>query len=190
VTIDPPNLSFRLGRGQSRQFQVRGTPGTASTGGLVVPGDFVARADLPILLAQWLDCEPGLALGMDLRLGRGPLTFVLPPAFDSDIVLVRQKGVAVTFDGRRIEASRFAPMELPGVVPQPPASSLVLEVARLSRAEIGPCADLVDPCSHRIEGNAYAMTWRGMDVVCSYALGVPTSHPCALPGAEPTCNVE
>jgi hypothetical protein len=182
VTLDLPSLTFRLGRGQSLQFLARGRPGVQTGGAVAVAGDFVARANLPILLGQWLDCEPGLALGMDLRLGSGPLTFVLPPAFENDIVLVRRKGAHLTFDDRDMASERFAPMEL--------STGTMLEVTRLLPSEIGPCADLIDPCRHRIDGEDYAMTWRGMDVVCSYALTVPTSNPCALPGAEPTCRVE
>ncbi len=166
-----PDLTFQLGRGGFQSFSARGSrnpsPGTS--------GDFLVHADNPILLVQWLDCEPGLSLGIDGRLSAGPIAFTLPPGFDHELVLVRKGESVVMFDGHPVPDDRWR------------SGSHVGEygVVRLGATELGPCADLFDPCEHYVSGTAFGLGWRGMDVVCGYALTVPPGNECALPNV--TC---
>lgn len=165
VVIEGISPSFTLHPAETRTFVARGD---ASRN---VPGDFYVVADEPFLLAQWLDCEPGLSLGMDARLSRADLTVVLPPAFDHEIVLVRNVGTPVVVDGRALARERF----------RSAVSDGALEIVRLSGDELGQCADHLDRCEHTFSGEAFGMALRGMDVVCSYATAVPPWYPCVLP---------
>ena len=171
VTIEalglPSVLSFPLGRGGVRTFFAR--PGLDPS----VSSDFVVRSDKPILLAQWLDCEPGLSWGIDTHLSNGDLAFALPPGFDHEVIVVRRTGTPVTFDGRSLEDTRFTSTTL---------DDGEFQLARVPASELGPCVDLLDPCQHEISGRpAFGISWRGMDVVCSYALTVPPTKVCAPP---------
>jgi hypothetical protein len=150
-----------------------GGGGGGSSGG-ATPLDFVISAalDKPILLAQWLDCEPALSLGIDTRHGSDGLDLVLPPGFDHELLVVRERKAEVTLNGTPL-ASGFTSAGGDGR----------FEVRRVSQAELGPCRDLLDSCFVSIGGGALGVSWRGMDVVCSYAVTVPPwNAPCALPG--------
>ena len=169
VSVSGPNLAadlkVRLGRGGFQSFQTRGDPNAA------IPPDLVVTGSGPILLAQWLDCEPSLSWGIDSRLSRQDIVLKLPPGFDHEVVVVRQAGEPVTLDGRRIVDARF----------RLASQARGTEVARLGFADLGPCDDEFDSCEHRLSGSAIGVTWRGMDVVCSYAVTVPPGGSCAIP---------
>lgn len=171
VSVDwpnlPPSLEFTLPAGGFQSFWTRGNLTVMS------PADLVVRADKPILVAQWLDCEPGLSWGIDTRLSSGTLPFTLPPRFDHELVVVKKSGASLLLDGREISQERFTPA----------SSDRRYEVARLGPQDLVSCTDLLDRCDHRLSGPAFGVTWRGMDVVCSYALTVPSGHVCALPNA-------
>ena len=129
VSVDgpdlPTSLNFNLNAGGSRRFFARGSLGASS------PSDFLITANGPILLAQWLDCEPGLAWGIDTRLSATPLSFTLPLNFEHEVVVVKKAGTSLTLDGRPLPEERFTL-----VSPQGP-----FEAIRLSDVEVGTCAD-------------------------------------------------
>jgi hypothetical protein len=199
ATLSGVTTQFRLDRGESRAFSLQaaalggpvpGAGGNAApaaspdgAGGAgggdgpnvgATPGDFVISAalDKPILLAQWLDCEPALSLGIDTRHGSDGLDLVLPPGFDHELLVVRERKAEVTLNGTPL-AGGFTSAGGDGR----------FEVRRVSQAELGPCRDLLDSCFVSIGAGAVGVSWRGMDVVCSYAVTVPPwNAPCALPG--------
>lgn len=173
TTFDPAITTFRLGRGMSQRFLSQPDPMRVVAGvlsGVAAPPDFVVQANRPILLAQWLDCEPGLTFGVDARLQPGETLVSFPPGFDHELILVRRGGTVVTIDGTPVDEELFHPV----------VESHELEVARLSADDLGACVDLSEGCARRIAGDAVGVTWRGMDVVCSYALTVPSADPCLL----------
>jgi hypothetical protein len=172
--FDLAGTTFRLDRGASKRFFTFPDPATTATGGSTPAGDFVVHADQPILLGQWLDCEPGLSLGIDTRFGAKDTVFVLPPGFDHQVVIVRRAGKAVTFDDQPVSDDAFRPASPSGDY----------EVARFSGDELGPCVELLDGCRHHVVGETVAVSWRGMDIVCSYAVTLPTGNMCALPGVS------
>lgn len=167
--------SFGMNAGETRQFKT--IPDPAWTAAAPPTGDFVASAPQPFLLAQWLDCEPGLSLGMDTRFGATDMTFGLPPGFQNQVVIARRAGMPVTFDG----------VDIPGYLFQPASAKGAFEVVRLTDGQFGPCADALDTCVHTIKGQSMAVGWRGSDIVCSYSLTVPPANPCLMPalGCEP-----
>ena len=196
VTISPSasmaeEPMFRLNAGMTKQFTTRFRPEVVDAGGPFLPTDFVVTSamDHPILLVQWLDCEPALALGIDGRLisswqGEGPppagpppsrpqeVVVAFPPGFDHQLVIVRRAGSQVWFDGVLIGDEQFH-----SISPLHP-----FEVARYSGEQLGQCIDLSDGCSHVIRGDQMGVTWRGMDVVCSYAATLPSTSLCQLAG--------
>jgi hypothetical protein len=176
TAFDPPITTFRLGRGMSHRFLAY-SDGSAVVPGVVTTPDFLVQANRPILLAQWLDCEPGLSFGVDARLQPGETLVSFPPGFDHQLVLVRRGGTAVTIDGKGVPDTLFHPV----------LDSHEFELARLSGDDLGPCADLSEGCARRIAGDAVGVTWRGMDVVCSYSLTVPSADACLLEGVN--CNI-
>ena len=95
-----------------------------------------------------------------------------PPGFDHQLVIVRQVGSPVWIDDALIGDDRFQ-----RISPKEP-----FEVARYSAEELGQCVDLTDGCSHVVRGDQVGVTWRGMDVVCSYAVTLPSSSACQLFG--------
>ncbi|MES1205683.1 MAG: hypothetical protein ABUS79_07065 [Pseudomonadota bacterium] len=166
----PPDLRFTLQQGESRTFFARPDGGRSSV------GDFLVRAEQPILLAQSLDCEPGLSWGIDTRLTRTDgLGITLPPGFDHEMVVVRRRGVPLTFDGYDIPEAAFDVLIEAGGG---------FELARLKAADLIRCADQPDGCNHHLAGAAFGVTWRGMDVVCSYSLTAPPADLCALPNVN------
>jgi hypothetical protein len=92
----------------------------------------------------------------------------LVPGFDTELVVVRERGTSVRLDGVLVPDSQF----------RSAAPSIRFEVARVSVAE---CPDQWGDCQHRLTGPAFGASWRGVDVVCSYALTVPSRDQCALP---------
>ncbi len=177
VSVDGPNLptdlKFSLGAAQSQSFWTRGD--IISVDGVprsTIPADFVATAAPgAILLAQWLDCEPSLSWGIDGRLSGGEFPFTLPPGFDHEVIVLKEIGHPLKLDGRTLDAARFRAVS--------PTSKY--EAARLGPMDLGPCDDALDRCEHYLSGSAFGVTWRGMDVVCSYAVTVPSGDSCALP---------
>lgn len=176
TTFTPPITTFRLRRGMSQRFLTQSTDQAQVGSGVASTPDFVVQANRPILLAQWLDCEPGLSFGVDARLQRGETLVSFPPGFEHQLVLVRRGGTAVTIDDIPVDDERFHPV----------LDSHEFEVARLSGADLGACLDLSEGCARRIAGDAVGVTWRGMDVVCSYSLTVPSADPCLLSGVSCT----
>jgi hypothetical protein len=163
-----PSLEFKLDAGGSRLFSARGNLTAKS------PGDFVITANAPILLAQWLDCEAGLAWGIDTRLSAAPLSFTLPPNFEHEVVVVKKVGTPLTLDGRPLAEERFTLAS-----PRDPFQAI-----RLSDAEVGTCENPEASCDHLLTGGEFGVTWRGMDVVCSYAVTIPSADGCVLPAAR------
>ena len=173
-------IPFVLNRGESRVFTTLPDPAWPASAPPPT-GDIVAIADggSPILLAQWLDCEPGMSLGIDTRLGtRTNMTIAFPPGFDQQVTITRRLGVPVQFDGYTIPEEFFRRI----------SKDYAYEVARLNQDQFGTCLNEVDPgCQHTITSPASAvgLSWRGADVVCSYAVTVPPSNPCVQPGCVP-----
>jgi len=171
---------FVLNSGQSRVFTTLPDP-SWPTDSPPPTGDIVAIGDSgsPILLAQWLDCEPGLSLGMDTRFGtKTNMTVAFPPGFDQQLTITRRGKMPVQFDGYPIPDYYF----------QRISKDYEYEVARLTEDQFGSCLNEVDlGCKHTITSplSGVALGWRGADVVCSYAVTVPPSNPCILPGCVP-----
>jgi hypothetical protein len=164
----PADLIVRLVGKQSQIFYSK------SDHSPPMPADFYVEADEPILLAQWIDCEPGLTWGVDASLSSGPLAIKLVPGFDHEVIVVRDATSPVTLNGSLVPESRFRALVPDGRY----------QVARLGAADLGPCDDGWDSCLHHLSGKALGVTWRGMDVVCSYALTIPAWHTCALPNVS------
>jgi len=180
-----------LNAGMAKRFTAHFSQKVIDAGGPFLPTDFVvtSTSDHPILLVQWLDCEAALALGIDGRLisswpGEGPpppgasparpqeVVVAFPPGFDHQLVIVRRAGSPVWFDDVPIGDEEFH-----SISPKHP-----FEVARYSAEQLGECIDLADGCSHVIRGDQIGVTWRGMDVVCSYAATLPSTSACQLAG--------
>jgi len=173
ATLEGVPVQFTLAAGESRNFLVHG--GTTPDG-TVIPGDFVlsAAGEKRVLLGQWLDCEPSLSWGVDTRHGVDGLSLVLPPGFDHELAIVRERRTDVTLDGT-ILTTPFSPAGGDGRY----------EVGRIGSAELGPCRDLLDTCAVTLGSGALGLTWRGMDSVCSYAVTVPPrGTACALPSTQ------
>jgi hypothetical protein len=164
-----PITTARLDRGQVLSFQVRMNAGASGY------ADFTATSisSTPFLMAQALDCEPALSWAVDTRGSFDDLAFTLPPKFQHEILVVRAKGSAVSLDGVALASARFTPAAPPGQY----------EIARLTDADLGRCQDLFDTCQHNLRGSIVGVSWRGLDVVCSYALTVPPSSRCVLLGS-------
>jgi hypothetical protein len=161
----------------------------------IVPNepDFIARSNRPhrILLAQWMDCEPALSWGIDTRFSFGEAALVLPPGFDQEVLVVRPAGKVVTLDQTNLRDTDFGPLFGGGST-----SSVGLgpiQVARLTTLGAGakdprPCAVPEDGCQHVIGGKTFGISWRGMDIACSFALTYPPSSFCGPNGA--LCGTE
>jgi len=166
---------FRMSKGKTMTFNTIPDPGWDGTSPAPT-GDFVLKANNPVLLAQWMDCEPGLSLGMDTRFGPSTdMSFAFPLGFDQQVVITRRAGTPVQIDGQTIPSDFF----------QPASGNHDYEVARLTADQFGPCLDALDlqACQHRLTSltAGVAVGWRGADIVCSYALTVPPSYPCTQP---------
>jgi hypothetical protein len=160
----PANLKFKLQLGEARTVFSRPGEGQSPA------SDLLVNASKPILLAQWLDCEPGLSWGIDTRLMRDPLVVRFPPGFDHEVVIVRKRDSEVRFQGKPLPDDAFKVRFDAG-----------FQLARLSSVDLERCSDELDGCVHTFSGSDFGITWRGMDVVCSYAVVVPPGDKCALP---------
>lgn len=163
---DPTPL--RMKRGQSRLISTYPDPDLPG-GSDTATGDFMVFATHPVLVAQWMDCEPSLSFAVDTRFGGGSLIVPLAPGFDHEILIVRRLGTAVQFDGRTVRDDWFR------------SAGGEFEVARISSDDIGPCIDMLDGCEHTVSGSDVGVSWRGMDIVCSYSVTAPPSNICVLP---------
>ncbi|HEX2656959.1 MAG TPA: IgGFc-binding protein [Polyangia bacterium] len=177
---------FTLKRGESRRFLAL-PQGTANP-------DFIARSNHPhrILLAQWLDCEPALAWGIDTRFDFGKLALVLPPGFDNEVLVARRVGQTGSFvDGKELRSADFGP-PFGGASDGTDAKSKI-QIARVTglgadSKDLGPCAVQEDRCQHVIGDGSLGLSWRGMDVTCSFMLTFP---PASLCGSDTTvCGTE
>jgi hypothetical protein len=169
---------FVLKRGQSRIFSTYPDPDPAVPLGPGTPtGDFGVVATHPVLLAQWMDCQPSLSFGVDARFGNGDVVMAFPPGFDQEVLITRRKGVPVQLDRKPLDDKLFHSASGDGA----------FEVARLETTDIGPCLDTLEGCQHVVSGLQFGASWRGMDIVCSYALTVPPRNICVLPSA-PGCT--
>jgi hypothetical protein len=162
VTFDaPPQLTglpagpISLNAGQVAELAVGGA------------GDFTVSATQPVLVTQGMDCEPTLSTAVTVDSSLDNLLFALPPNFDHELAIVRPTGGQVVLDGVPVKDALFAP------------AGKSYEVARVP---IAACAGTAQRCIHRLSGT-FGVTWRGMDVVCSYALTVPSWFQCN----EPEC---
>jgi hypothetical protein len=135
---------------------------------LILPGvSFTVRADGPVMVMQGMDCEPSLSLAVPVDRMLTDLSFAVLPTFSQMLDVVRPRGVRVTLDGTPIT----------GFVP---AGSY--EVAQIA---LPTCSSAVGVCPHRLVGT-FGMTLRGMDVVCGYALTMPTWEGCNP--VDPMCE--
>jgi hypothetical protein len=200
VTLEPsPGTAFlvggqpyqggplKLNRGMSVRFMAQ--PQVKLSGSGSTKPDFIARSNHThrILLAQWLDCEPALSLGIDTRFSFGETALVLPPGFDQEVLVVRPTGMPtpITVDQTDLRDADFGPAF--GSDPVPPLGIGKIQVARLTTLgagtkDTGPCLVPEDACQHVIKGRAFGVSWRGMDVRCSFALTIPPSNFCGPTG--------
>ena len=174
------NAEFSLNRGQSSMFTT--APDSSWNGTAGPPGDIVVIANGPIMLAQWLDCDPGLSLGVDTRFDASTnMTIAFPPGFDQQVTITRRAGMPVQFDNYPIPDTYFQRVSL----------DYEYEVARLTPTEFGTCMIAADRgCQHTITSPlaGVGLGWRGVDIVCSYSLTAPPTNPCVhpmMPGCVP-----
>ncbi|HEY4187145.1 MAG TPA: IgGFc-binding protein [Polyangia bacterium] len=170
-------IQLHLKAGESLRFSTFPDPNLAP-GADAPTGDFVLKASPPVLLAQWLDCSPGLSLGVDTRFFQDDLLFALPANFEHQAVIVRRLGVPVQLDGESVPTKMFFPA----------STGQDYEVARLTDSQLGPCLDtsVPDMCQHHLSGAAMGLSLRGMDISCSYSLTIPPAPICVLPA--PGCE--
>jgi hypothetical protein len=139
---------FTLDAGGTREF-------------IVQDASFTIRANEPIMVTQGMDCEPSLSLAVPVDEMLTDLSFPVLPNFAQLIAVVRERGgPPVTIDSNAID--NFEP------------AGRDYEVAQVP---IAPCPADAGVCTHRLMG-VFGMTLRGMDIVCSYALTVPTWGAC------------
>jgi hypothetical protein len=166
-----------LDKGESRRFFA--LPGPTSG-----PPDFVASANRKhrILLAQWMDCEPALSFGIDTRFGSEETDLVFPLGFDHEVLIVRKEGMSVVIDAEgELPETHFGPVFGGG-----PAPGSGFQVARLPTLGATCVGETALKCFHKFvgfKGSNFGVSWRGMDVACSYAVTVPTGDRCVLLGA-------
>jgi hypothetical protein len=120
-------------------------------------GSFVVTASSPIQIMQGLDCEPSMSSAVPTATFLSDYTFGVLPGFDTWISIVRAKGDAVFLDSEPV-----------AVTPEPANDDFeVLGV------QLKPCSTTDVVCTHHLEGK-FGLTMRGMDVLASWALTVPT----------------
>jgi hypothetical protein len=135
------------------------------TSEIVTTGDFVVTASGPLLMTQGIDCEPSLSLAVSVDRLLDDLTFAVLPWFDQVAAVVRKTGEEVILDGRPIADAEFSPADGD------------YEVARVT---LKTCPDSQGVCAHRLQGH-FGVTLRGMDVLSSYALTMPSWDGCHDP---------
>jgi len=145
----PPD-GLVLAQGEARDLIVAG------------PGDFTIRSDQPIAVMQGMDCEPTMSSAVATDSLMDDLLFALPANFDHQLAIVRPTGMTVRLDGVAIDDPQFA------------AAGRGFEVAHVP---VPPCNGSPGSCVHRLQGR-FGLTWRGMDIVCAYALTAMTWKPC------------
>jgi len=125
----------------------------------------------PLLMTQGMDCEPSLSLAVSVDKFLDDLTFAVLPWFDQMAVVVRKASdpsdpthlsVPLLLDGSPIPDTQFT------------SAGGGSEIARVTVASCPPSKQV---CAHRLQG-AFGVTMRGMDVLSSYALTVPTWVNC------------
>jgi hypothetical protein len=136
---------------------------------VVAGGSFTIKANKPVLVTQGIDCEPTLSLGISSNFLRD-YRFATLPNFDQVVAVVRKLGENVALDGVVLDRSLFRP------------AGEEFEVALLP---LPRCPAAEGTCTHRLSGR-FGVTLRGMDVLGSWALTVPTSMGCADP-LDQTC---
>jgi hypothetical protein len=134
-------------------------------GMVVAGGSFIVNANKPVLLTQGIDCEPTLSLAISVDRFLSDLRFATLPNFDQVAVVARKTGSDVALDGVLLAASLFKP------------AGKEYEVALVP---LPSCPGAEGVCTHRLQGK-FGVTLRGMDVLGSWALTVPTSGGCADP---------
>jgi hypothetical protein len=147
-----------LGRGEVRQIIV----GTL--------GSFLIKGSKPIMAMQGMDCEATLSSGVSTEALWRELRFALPANFDHELMVVRRDDGPVRLDSNLISDSEFQPV------------GGRFQVARIP---MPPCVGQPRNCLHTLEGT-FGLTLRGMDVLCGYALTVPTWAHCS-PFTTPDC---
>jgi hypothetical protein len=147
-----PQGEMILAAGEVRQFLVP----TADS--------FLINGSKPIVAMQGMDCEATLSSGVATDSAWHDLRLALPANFDHELLVVRREGVPVALDGKTIADSLFTGAGGP------------FQVARVA---VPPCVDRSPGCLHVLKGT-FGLTLRGMDVLCGYALTVPTWPSCGL----------
>ncbi|HVR64683.1 MAG TPA: IgGFc-binding protein [Polyangia bacterium] len=132
-------------------------------------GSFHIKATKPILATQGMDCEATLSAGVSTSSLWHDFIFALPANFDHELLVIRPDTGTISLDGKPIDEALFQP------------AGGVYEAARIS---IPPCVGHPRNCLHHLEGT-FGLTWRGMDVVCGYAL-TPFTWTRCMPG-DPDC---
>ncbi len=135
---------------------------TGQSASRVSSAAFTVHASHPVLLAQGMDCEPSLSLGISVS-SRALLTdyaFAAIPAFDQVIVVVRPAGVGVQLDGAPLQDAVF---------------QSVGNGFQLAELPLPVCNDPAGACQHRLTAQSpgFGVTIRGMDVSASYVLTAP-----------------
>jgi hypothetical protein len=125
--------------------------------------DFLITANHPIYVIQAMDCEATLSSAVPTGTPLQDFLFALPPNFEHELVVVRQNGAPVSFDGQ-LMTETFEPAD---------------QGFEVADKTIPPCFGTVAQCLsvHRLTG-AFGATLRGMDVVTAYAVTAPTWSQC------------
>lgn len=151
--VDNPLRQYALAPGERIEVQT--------------PHAVVVTSSHPVQVMQGIDCEPTLSSAVPTAPLLKDFYFAVLPGFDTVIALVRRPGRAVFLDGARLEESLFEPV------------GGGFDVAHVP-LEACPRAEGV--CTHHVEGE-FGLTMRGMDVLASWALTVPTWVP--VPCGDP-----
>jgi hypothetical protein len=162
--VPPASQTVTLNQGQVHELVSAG-------------GSFTVTASHPVQVMQGMDCEPSLSSAVAAVPLLKDLRFAALPNFEQVIAVVRHPRTLIQLDSKVIPDGAFHP------------AGGDFEVAQIT---LDPCAGAV--CTHHLEGmngdlnGDFGMTMRGMDVVCSYALTVPTWVYCiddTTPGCVP-----
>jgi hypothetical protein len=125
---------------------------------VVSGGSFRVFSDKPVMVTQGMDCEPTLSIAVPTAQLLYDLRFAVLPHFDQMIAVVRHAGVPLQLDEVPVDDGAFR------------AAGGDYEVAQIT---LPPCPLADGVCVHHLAGE-FGVTLRGMDVVASYALTVPT----------------
>jgi hypothetical protein len=125
---------------------------------VVSGGSFRVTSNKPVMATQGIDCEPTLSTAVPTAELLTDLRFAVLPHFDQMIAVVRHTGVPLQLDEAPVDDSTFR------------AAGGDYEVAQIT---LPPCPLTDGVCVHHLAGE-FGVTLRGMDVVASYALTVPT----------------